>query len=157
MESYIKNVREKIPHDFLILHACAVIIPNEKGEILLQQRSDTLMWGLPGGLKELHETLIEAAKREVKEETCLDVEITGLQGVYMNPDMSWFGHDHAEVICTMFIGKVVGGEMKVGDDEGVDLKYFSLENLPKIHSNDNYEAIIDYFKGKKHVVSGVEL
>ncbi len=154
MDSYVKKIRSLVGNtEKIILHACAVIITNENNEILLQQRADTLKWGLPGGLKELNETLLECAKREVKEETNLDVKILKLQGIYTNPDMSWFGYDHAEVICTMFIGKA-SGEIKCDNEEGVALKYFKKEDLPVIHSVDNFEAITDYFNNRHNVVDG---
>lgn len=62
-----------------ILSAVPTIITNSKGEILLGKRSEScihypLIWGLPGGLIDFRETFIEAALREIKEETGIEKE-----------------------------------------------------------------------------------
>ena len=64
----------------MLVHAGGCIF-NEKGEVLLQRRGDCNLWGFPGGTVELGETPQMAAKREVKEETGLDVEVGGLIGI----------------------------------------------------------------------------
>ena len=54
-------------------------------EILLMRRSDNGQWGLPGGFVELGESVANAARREVVEETGWSVEIGQLIGVYSDP------------------------------------------------------------------------
>ncbi len=68
--------------DALVRAGTAVIVLDERGRILLEKRSDSGLWGLPGGRIEPGESLIEAALREVREETGLTVEIVGLVGIY---------------------------------------------------------------------------
>ncbi|MFZ7828655.1 NUDIX domain-containing protein, partial [Staphylococcus saprophyticus] len=51
----------------------AVIILNEENQVLLQKRSDVGLWGIPSGHIEIGETVSEAAIREIKEETNLDI------------------------------------------------------------------------------------
>ncbi len=58
---------------------------NDDGEILLIRRTDNGNIALPGGGMDLGESITQAAVREVKEETGLDVELTGLVGIYTNP------------------------------------------------------------------------
>ena len=55
------------------------------GRILLLRRKDNELWALPGGVMQPGETIAAAAVREAKEETNIDVEITGLVGVYSDP------------------------------------------------------------------------
>jgi ADP-ribose pyrophosphatase YjhB (NUDIX family) len=62
-----------------------VVVANDQGEILLIRRTDNDNWALPGGAMDLGESISEAAIREVKEETGIDIEITGLLGIYTNP------------------------------------------------------------------------
>lgn len=67
-------------------------------------------WAVPGGKVDLGETLQEAARREVMEETGLDVEIG---------NVIWVGEsitDHGHIVLIDFIGKVVGGELAASDD-----------------------------------------
>lgn len=54
-------------------------------ELLLMRRSDNGHWGLPGGFVEMGESVAEAARREVVEETGFAVEIGRLVGVYSDP------------------------------------------------------------------------
>jgi 8-oxo-dGTP pyrophosphatase MutT (NUDIX family) len=61
---YYKELRKFVGHRPLILPGSVVIIVNEKGELLLQER-DKYFWVLPGGLMNLGESLVETAKREV--------------------------------------------------------------------------------------------
>lgn len=73
-----------------------VVLPSEEGRILLIRRaSDPYegQWALPGGFVEVGETTEDAAVREAKEETGLDVEIVKLVGVYSEPDRDPRGHN----------------------------------------------------------------
>lgn len=62
----------------------AVVVVNEEGKILVIQRRDTGDWQIPGGVLELGETIQDGLRREVREETGLDVEPVRLTGVYQN-------------------------------------------------------------------------
>ncbi|MEU5879459.1 NUDIX domain-containing protein [Spirillospora sp. NPDC047279] len=62
-----------------------VVVTNDAGEILMIRRTDNDNWALPGGAIDLGESVSQAAVRETKEETGIDVEITGLVGIYSDP------------------------------------------------------------------------
>ena len=55
------------------------------GEVLLIKRRDCEAWAVPGGKVEAGETVADTAIREVREETGIDIELTGLVGVYSSP------------------------------------------------------------------------
>ena len=57
----------------------------EASEILLMRRSDNGCWGLPGGYFESGESVVEAAAREVLEETGFEIEVGRLVGIYSDP------------------------------------------------------------------------
>ncbi|GAA1639642.1 hypothetical protein GCM10009679_50810 [Saccharothrix algeriensis] len=61
------------------------VLADEYGRVLLQRRTDSGNWALPGGTMEVGETLERCVVREVREETGLDIEITGLVGIYTDP------------------------------------------------------------------------
>ncbi len=153
-QSYIVWIRGLVGDAKIILNAACVVIPNAKGEILLQQRSDSQLWGLPGGLMELGESISATAIREVKEETNLDVALTGFIGVFINPAMTWRKTDKAEVICHSFVGAIQSGDLTVNDAESLGFGWFGPDNLPPIHSSDNLATIRAFFAGKRNLVEG---
>ena len=69
---------DRVCHIPFIQTGSAIIIRNENKEILLQERTDRNMWGLPGGCQELGEDLRETAIREAYEETGIKLNIENL-------------------------------------------------------------------------------
>lgn len=112
----------------------AVIILSKENQVLLQKRSDVGLWGIPSGHIEIGETISEAAIREVKEETNLDISIKKLIGVYSDPHSQVFQYPNGKVvhfITTCFLAEIMGGELKCNSDESLDIKFFELDNLPQ--------------------------
>ena len=72
---YWKMLRDNVGNMPIMLMAAGVIIQNKAGEILLQKRSDSNKWGIPGGMLDYGESAEEAAIREVHEETGVDAAI----------------------------------------------------------------------------------
>lgn len=62
-----------------------VVVADHTGRLLLIHRTDNDNWSLPGGAMQIGESLVEAARRETVEETGVQVEITGLVGIYTDP------------------------------------------------------------------------
>ncbi len=154
MESYIKTIRQLVGDTFIILNATSVVIVNELNQVLLQKRSDNHLWGLPGGLLELEESIEEGAIREVKEETNLDVRLTRFLGIFVNPCMTWRVTDKAKVFAFSFAAEVIGGDLRVNDEESLEFRYFDSDKLPHIHTQDNIDAIHAFFQNKNHLVEG---
>jgi ADP-ribose pyrophosphatase YjhB (NUDIX family) len=68
-----------------VVPSTTAVVTDDQDRIVLIRRRDNDLWALPGGGMELGESIVDTAVREVKEETGLDVEVTGLIGVYTNP------------------------------------------------------------------------
>lgn len=62
-----------------------VAVTNDVGQLLMIHRTDNDNWAFPGGAMDLGESLVDTAVREVKEETGIDCEVTGLVGIYTDP------------------------------------------------------------------------
>ena len=75
---YIKNLRQKVGHQPLILNFAGGILINDQDEVLLQKRADVKSWGLPGGAMEFGESAEQACVREFLEETGLKVRVKSL-------------------------------------------------------------------------------
>src|SRR5947209_16843705 len=91
------------------------------GRILLAHRRDIDWWNLPGGGMEVGETVDEAVRREVYEETGLEVEVEQLVGVYSKPQKQ-------EVVLT-FRCHVTGG-IPTQTAESRECRYFAPSDLP---------------------------
>ena len=154
-EDYIVYLRNMVGNKKIILNATAVIITNDDNHVLLEKRTDNKQWGLPGGLLELDEPILDCAVREVKEELGVDVRLTGFVGVFNNPMMRWREKDEARVIAHIFTGEIVKGTPKVNDHESLDIGYFPEDDLPEIHSPDNEAAIKAYYQNQRHLIEGV--
>lgn len=153
-KSYIQYLRNMVGDKMVMLNATAVVIVNDKNQVLLQKRSDNRLWGLPGGLLEINESIADGAIREVKEETNLDIEIDKFIGVFINPMMVWRETDKAKVFAYGFLGRVIGGDLRINDDESLEFRYFSRENLPTIHSIDNLDIIKAYYDNRFNLLEG---
>ncbi len=95
-----------------------------EGTILLMQREDFEVWAMPGGGTEPGESQAETAVREAREETGLEVEITGLVGCYMGSALN------PELHSVCFRGSPVGGDLLPQGSEVLDLRWFPVDELP---------------------------
>lgn len=95
---------------------------------------------LPGGMVEYDEKVEDAVRREMKEETGLDVEIVKLLGVYSEPGRDPRGH----VVSTAFVLKRVGGELRSGDDAKA-IELVDISDIPDL-AFDHNEIIEDFLK-----------
>jgi ADP-ribose pyrophosphatase YjhB (NUDIX family) len=98
------------------------VIFDPQGCILLCHRRDLDIWNLPGGGMEPGELPTEAAIRETREETGLEVEIERLVGVYSKPA----NND----LVFVFTAQVLGGRLTL-NSEADQLCYFALDALPQ--------------------------
>lgn len=145
---YIHELRRLTGPRKLILNcAGAVIIQNEK--ILFQRRTDNGKWGLIGGLVEMNETYEQAALREVREETGLEVKLDSFLGIYHNHNMVWSNGDAAHVISAMFTASIVSGEPRV-DGESYELRFFGKDEIPELFAEDHIAALEAYFRGVRY-------
>ncbi len=106
----------------------------EEGRVLLAHRRDIDWWNLPGGGMEIGETVEEAVRREVREETGLEVRVERLVGVYSKPQKQ-------EVVLT-FRCQVIGGALQA-TEESRACSYFSPDALPHNTLPKHRERIID--------------
>jgi 8-oxo-dGTP diphosphatase len=98
------------------------LIRNPEGKVLLiKDATRQQLWTLPGGGPELAELMPDALKREVKEETSLDVEVGKLLGV--------FSQKKAVGIVLLFEAKVVSGTPTPDGVEASACKFFSLDEM----------------------------
>ncbi len=120
-----------------------IIIEYKNGIVLIERKNFPFGWAIPGGFVDYGESLEEAAIREAKEETNLDVELICQLHTYSSPDRDPRQH----TISTVFIAKGKG-ELK-GKDDAKNAKIFTKNNLPENIAFDHKEILNDYFKFKE--------
>ncbi|MEV6816589.1 NUDIX domain-containing protein [Micromonospora sp. NPDC051296] len=116
-----------------IVVAVTVFAQDDEGRVLLIHRTDNSLWSLPGGTQEVGENISSTAVRETREETGLEVEVTGLVGVYSNPNHV-VAYDDGEVrqqfaICVR--ARTVGGNL-TGSSESADVRWVRREELDSL-------------------------
>ncbi len=136
---YITNKLQKGP--FTTVDA---IIEINDGIVLIQRSNPPFGFALPGGFVDYGESLEEAVKREMKEETDLDLEDLKQFHTYSQP-----GRDpRFHTIATVFIAKAKG-RPKAGDD-AASLKIMKLDEIEKLNFAFDHKKIIqDYLKYKE--------
>lgn len=123
------------------------IIPYDGNKILLIKRNTIPFkgyWALPGGRMDPGETIEQTIVREVKEETGLDVVIVRKIGEYVEKGVK--DEVEYEYYPTCFVVKPVSGELKKQDKEILDIKPFSLDELPTPLAFEHDQMIKDYLR-----------
>ncbi|MEV0465732.1 NUDIX domain-containing protein [Nocardia tengchongensis] len=108
----------------------SALVVDEVGRVLMQRRGDSGNWSLPGGIMELGETLEECVVRETREETGLEIEITGLLGIYTDPGhvIEYSDGEVRQEFAVVYNGRVVGGEIQVSH-ESTEVRFLTLREL----------------------------
>lgn len=134
-DSYVGKLRKKIGNDKIIVAGARAIIRNQKGEVLLIRRKDTGRWGMPAGSLELGDSVTDAVKREVLEETGLRVISCRPIAIYSDPKYSvtYPNGDQVQIFAMVFIVDEWDGELVRETDETSDIGFFPLDNLPDTH------------------------
>lgn len=145
---YIHGLRPLIGHRKIILNCAGALIIRD-GRILFQRRTDNGKWGLIGGLLEMNETYEQAALREIREETGLEVRLDSFLGIFHNHDMVWSNGDAAHVLSAMYTASIVSGEPRI-DEESYELRFFAPDEIPELFAEDHIAALNAYFEGVRY-------
>ncbi len=129
----------------LVLPHSVVILFNEKGQILLEERSDDGYFDFPGGGIDLKESAEEAASRELLEETGLVAKRLELFKVYSGEitHYVYFNGDEIYGVDLVYICKEYEGKLKPQKEEVNRLFFMDLDNMPEKMSIRNKQIIID--------------
>ncbi|KPU62599.1 NUDIX hydrolase [Thermococcus sp. EP1] len=147
-EEIKKLIETKHPQLRVETHRCIgltvdLVILYKDGIVLIQRRNEPYKdhWALPGGFVEYGERVEDAAIREAKEETGLDVELIKLIGVYSDPNRDPRGH----TVTTAFLAK--GKGILKGGDDAKEAKVFGISELKDLKlAFDHREIINDALK-----------
>jgi len=114
--------------------SAATIVLNDRKEILLI-KGPMRGWEMPGGIVEEGESLKDAAIRETKEESGIDIEVLKFCGVFQNVKKS---------ICnTLFLAKPIGGELTTSS-ESLEVGFYPIDQALKMITIDNFRQRVEY-------------
>jgi 8-oxo-dGTP pyrophosphatase MutT (NUDIX family) len=126
---YVRQLRKKVGHDLLFMPSVACLIRDSKERILLARHADG-RWTLPGGWIDPGETPAEAARREIREEASVEIELLGIAGVFGGyPEFhDFYAHgDEVAWVSIVFAAEIAEGAARPGDDETEEVRWVSIE------------------------------
>lgn len=148
---YIEDIRKLVGHRPLILVGATAVISDDRGRILLQERRfPEKFWGIPGGLMELGETTEETAKREVREESGLEIDHLQLLGVYTGSTGSrgYSIAQNGDQYCAVTIAyytRTFRGTLIVDPAESIKFEFRDPADLPEHLLKSSRLTLQDYF------------
>ncbi len=125
--------------------AVAVILFQDEKILLVKRKFPPNVgdWTLPAGFMEYWESPEESAIREAKEETNLDIRITGLFAA-----LPGFYEEKVQIVLIVYHGEIIGGELRPGDD-AIDAKFFPLDKLPENIAFSAHRETLKRLKNQK--------
>ncbi|MBA0127898.1 NUDIX domain-containing protein [Haloechinothrix sp. YIM 98757] len=130
-----------------VVPSVTVAVRDEQGRILLVHKVDNDLWALPGGGHDVGESITATAVREVREETGVDVEITGLVGLYTDPNHV-MAYDDGEVrqqfsIC--FSARPTSATAQADGTETKEVRWVGTDRLDDLTIHPSMRMRIDHF------------
>ena len=140
---------ERIRHIPFIQTGAAVIIRNEEGKILLQERTDRNKWGLPGGCQELGENLRQTAVREAYEETGIELDSNKLILIdTLSGESRKNSYPNGDIVynnTSLYLADITNNYKLKGDSETKRLEFFNTNDVPEnLMDKDLIQAYINY-------------
>jgi ADP-ribose pyrophosphatase YjhB (NUDIX family) len=130
--SYIQELRAFVGHRPLILVGVLVMIFDENHNLLLQHRTDENTWDFPGGFMELGESTEETARREVREETGLEIGEMTLFKIFAGKEFFYTcpNGDQVFSVSPVYVTNDIYGALQHDGYEGSEVRFFSIDDLP---------------------------
>lgn len=151
MADYIMELRKLVGHRTLLQLGASVIVEDSLGRILLQRRSDNHCWAYAGGSVEPDETVEDAARRELFEETGLRAASLELFGIFSGRETHYVYPNGDEVsnVDIVYVCRDFEGELTCQVGEVDELRFFGADSLPGDIFPPNAGALRKWVKAKK--------
>jgi 8-oxo-dGTP diphosphatase len=116
----------------IVLVVSVTIIKDNKVLMIKENKPSAInKWNFPSGRIEHKEDILNAACREVQEETGYDVRLTGTTGIY-----NFISSSNHQVILFHFTGKIAGGSLRIEENEIVDSIWIKVSELMKLDNGE---------------------
>lgn len=129
---FLRALRERIGHDHLMMPAVAMVVPDDRGRVLVMRRADTGAWSLPSGIIEPGEEPAHSAVRELHEETGLVAVADAVLCTFRTPELHYPNGDVASYVSTLFRCRVLRGELEARDGEALAFDWRAVDDIGDI-------------------------
>lgn len=133
--SYLGRLRRIVGSRLLLVPGTRVVVENAEGRILLEQRSDVRMWGLPGGVPDEREEMTACAIREVLEETGLRIENPVAFGFASDPEHEVWTYpngDQCHYFTVLYAAQRFSGSLVQSSSENIEIGWFGPGQMPDL-------------------------
>jgi ADP-ribose pyrophosphatase YjhB (NUDIX family) len=143
MSDYVRGLRERIGHEFLLMPTVAAVVRDGEGRILLVQGAEG-RWQLPGGAVDPDEHPEEALRRECLEEMNAVVRPTRILAAVGGPHhrLTYENGDEVGFVVTAYETEVVAGDLRPDHDETQAVAWFAPEELEELAMGDPTRATL---------------
>lgn len=135
--------------------AVVAVVRDAQGNVLLIERTDNGLWAAPGGAQDIGESVTDAVEREVYEETGLEVEVTGISGVYSDP-AHVIAYDDGEVrqeFALCLHAYPAGGELR-SSSESRCVHWVNPADVPELNMHPSMQLRVEHAindPGRPHI------
>jgi ADP-ribose pyrophosphatase YjhB (NUDIX family) len=129
-----------------IVPSVTAIVTDPAGRVLMVHRTDNDLWSIPGGAMDLGESIADAAVREVKEETGVDVEVVGMVGIYTNP-RHVMAYDDGEVrqqFSVCFTTRLLGGQLRPSSETS-EVRFVDRADLDGLNVHPSIRLRVQHY------------
>jgi len=143
---YIKTLRGMIGNTKVIIPGIRALLFDPEGRVLLQKQVLFGSWSLPHGCVDVGESVSDALKREVEEETGLSVLQARPFGLYTDPryTVTYPNGDQVQTFTVAFVVTQWSGEPVADGEETTELAFFPLDRLPSPIYPVHLDTLMDY-------------
>ncbi|MBO4139303.1 NUDIX domain-containing protein [Micromonospora tulbaghiae] len=140
---HLNNPNAPKPNSIVV--AVTVFVQDEQGRVLLIQRTDNGLWALPGGAQDFGEYVAETAVRETREESGVEVEVTGVVGIYTNPNhvIEYSDGEVRQQFSICFRARYMAGHPTTSD-ESAAVRWVAQQDLDNLAIHPSMRLRIDH-------------
>ena len=145
MSDYVKRLRERIGHEFMLMPSVSALVRDDGGRVLLVQHVEG-RWQIPGGAVDPNERPEDALRRELREEANVEIELGDVLGVFGGPEyrVTYTNGDEAGWVVAVYSASIVSGTPAPGDpDEIQDVRWFASDEIPELDLHDSTRRTLE--------------